>query len=140
MQEKGESKEEAEWLNKEIKRIMMGKAIKVIAIDEEMHHIAGICDVCRKEPLEAHGHNIDFGLGVRKEYRRKGIGTKLLKKGIEIAKEVFNAQNIWIEVVEGNKVAYHLYKKLGFKEVARLKNYVNHFRELKDKIIMKLEI
>ncbi len=41
--------------------------------------------------------------------------------------------------MEGNRIAYLLYSKLGFKEIARLPDYVDHFGELQAKIIMKYE-
>ena len=129
--------EEAKWLVKTLNEIKKGIMVKVIAVDESNGRIAGVCDVHRKKPLQAHGHNVSFGLAVRKEYRGRGIGKKLLKEGIKIAREEFKAKNIWIEVVEGNKIAKSLYEKLGFKEVCRLRDYVDYFGEYRDRIIMK---
>ena len=45
---------------------------------------------------------------------------------------------MWIEVIEGNDVAHNLYKKLGFVEVARLKEYIYYEGEWRDRIIMEL--
>ncbi len=137
VREKVNIKEESLWLAKEIEKIKNKEVIKIIALDNEK--IVGVCDVHKALPLEAHGHNVSFGLAVIKKYRRQGIGEILLKKGIEIAKKEFKAKNIWIEVIEGNKPAINLYQKLGFKIACKLKNYVNHFGNYKDRIIMKLE-
>ena len=131
--------DEAKWLAKTISDIKKGIVIKVIAIDEDKNRIVGVCDVHKKKPLQAHGHNVSFGLAVRREYRGRGIGEKLLREGIRIAKEEFKAKNIWIEVVEGNEIAKRLYEKLGFKEVCRLKDYVNHFGKYKDRIVMRFK-
>jgi len=57
---------------------------------------------------------------VRPSYRRQGIGENLLRKGIEIAQHHFHAQNIWIEVVEGNEPAF-----------------INYYGQLKDLLILK---
>ena len=52
------------------------------------------------------------------EYRKKGIGTKLLS---EIEKE--NINNITLEVRESNIPAINFYKKNGYKIEAIRKNY-----------------
>ncbi len=58
-----------------------------------------------------------FVIFVRKEYRGRGIGKKLLEKGIEIAYKKFQPENVWIDYMGGNEVARRLYEMLGFVEV-----------------------
>lgn len=55
---------------------------------------------------------------VHENYKRQGIGTKLLK---ELEKN--NINNITLEVRESNIVAINFYKKNGFKKAATRKNY-----------------
>ena len=55
---------------------------------------------------------------VPKEYRKQGIGSKLLS---EIEKEKIN--NITLEVRESNIAAINFYKKNGYKKEAIRKNY-----------------
>ena len=74
-------------------------------------------------------------IGVRKEYQRKGVGTKLIQKLIEIAKEK-NISKIFLEVKASNLSAYNFYKKLGFKEMYRRKNYYGN----EEAIVMVKEI
>jgi ribosomal-protein-alanine N-acetyltransferase len=76
-----------------------------------------------------------FKIGVKKEYQRKGLGTKLMQKLIEFAKEK-NISKIFLEVKASNLSAYNFYKKLGFKETYRRKNY--YYNE--EAIIMVKEI
>ncbi len=59
---------------------------------------------------------------VLEEYRNVGIGYKLLKELINIAKKG-NKENITLEVSSLNDVAINLYKKVGFKQVAIRKGY-----------------
>lgn len=61
-------------------------------------------------------------INVLEEYRNKKIGTQLLEHLIKISKEK-EVKNITLEVRKSNKVARHLYKKIGFKEVAIRKYY-----------------
>lgn len=60
---------------------------------------------------------IDYIL-VLEEYRKKGIGTELLKY-------FNNNQNISLEVRKSNIVAIEFYKKNGFRVVAKREKYYN---------------
>ena len=68
----------------------------------------------------------------KKNKRGKGIGTALLNKIIEIAKNN-HAEKIFLEVNEKNIIARKLYEKTGFEEIGRRKNYYNF---VDDAIIM----
>lgn len=57
---------------------------------------------------------------VDKNYRNFGIATKLLKYMEDKYKNILN---ITLEVRESNKEAISFYKKNGFKEVTKRKNY-----------------
>ena len=59
---------------------------------------------------------------VKKDFRNQGIGTLLLEKLIQLAKEK-KSTSITLEVNEENYPAIHLYKKLGFKQMGNRKNY-----------------
>ncbi|MDO5568525.1 MAG: ribosomal protein S18-alanine N-acetyltransferase [bacterium] len=59
---------------------------------------------------------------VKKEYRNKHIGTKLMSYLVSIAIEK-HVVNITLEVRQSNAIAISLYKKFGFREVALRKNY-----------------
>lgn len=54
-------------------------------------------------------------LFIREKYRSKGLGKELLQKLIEISKERDYCK-VTLEVREDNRVALHLYKKLGFMD------------------------
>ncbi len=59
---------------------------------------------------------------VKKNLRNQGIGTLLLKKLIDLSKEM-KLVSITLEVLEENYSAIHLYKKLGFEQIGTRKNY-----------------
>lgn len=61
---------------------------------------------------------------VRKNKRKKGIGSLLLDKLIEIAKNT-KRDNISLEVNEKNVDAIRLYEKYGFKNLGKRKKYYN---------------
>ena len=64
--------------------------------------------------------NIDsldiFEIAVDKNFRKKGIASKLLNR-------INDERKILLEVSEKNEVAINLYKKNGFKMISRRKNY-----------------
>lgn len=68
--------------------------------------------------FEEISHTAGIGMGVKLEYRGKGIGKKLLLKCIESATSN-NIEKLELEVFSTNKVAYDLYKKIGFIEEGR---------------------
>lgn len=53
------------------------------------------------------------GLYVEKEYRNKGIGKSLLTESISRIKNM-NVRYVDINVMYNNKIAKHIYEKLGF--------------------------
>lgn len=126
--------EEKKWLESCAKEIDRKNQLKVLLfVDGEF---AGSCDV-RKGQLEKERHNVHFGLSIGKKHRGNGYGEMLLRKGIAAAKKYFKPHKMWIEHTEGNGAAANLYKKAGFVEIARLKEYVYHFGEWRDKILME---
>jgi len=63
-----------------------------------------------------------LNIGVNKDFRGSGFGEQILKKMI-IAAEVMGSKKIILEVRVSNKIAYRLYKKLGFHEIGERKKY-----------------
>lgn len=60
----------------------------------------------------------------KKSERKKGIGTLLLEKIIEMSKNT-ERENISLEVNEKNDIAINLYTKFGFKKIGLRKKYYN---------------
>lgn len=61
-------------------------------------------------------------IAVYKEYRRKGVASKLLETVISFSKSS-DFDFISLEVRESNIVAINLYEKLGFQKIGRRKNF-----------------
>ena len=71
---------------------------------------------------------------VKKDFRKKGIGSLLLQKLILLTKEL-NYNELTLEVNKNNNIAKKLYLKFGFKELGIRKKYYNN---TDDAIIMTL--
>ncbi|UCH70195.1 MAG: GNAT family N-acetyltransferase [Candidatus Bathyarchaeota archaeon] len=64
-------------------------------------------------------HVAEFGVYIRDGYRNLGLGTKLTKTFIEIAKKQ-GIEILQLSVYATNKRAFHVYKKCGYEECGRL--------------------
>lgn len=74
--------------------------------------VIGWCDIIPMR-LEGFTHCGTLGMGVRKDFRRHGIGTRLLERTIAEA-EVRGMERIELEVFASNIAAVKLYQKAGF--------------------------
>ena len=81
---------------------------------------------------EAHITNI----AVHDDYRRQGVGEKILITILELANEL-NAEFMTLEVRTSNFTAQNLYRKYGFTEVGLRPGYYHDNRE--DAILMSTE-
>ena len=78
--------------------------------------------------------NMDIvNIVVSKEYRNKGIGTKLLNYTVDNYKDI---NNIMLEVRESNNTAIDFYKKNNFKIINVRKKYYGN----EDALIMKRDV
>lgn len=71
---------------------------------------------------------------VKKDFRKKGIGSLLLEKLISLTKEL-KFKELTLEVNSNNEPAKKLYLKFGFKELGIRKRYYNN---TDDAVIMTL--
>ncbi len=67
------------------------------------------------------GHIIS--IAVRPEFRRRGVGRVLMEEVLRRLKEVYGAEEVYLEVRVSNEAAIKLYEKLGFKKVKILRHY-----------------
>ncbi len=66
-------------------------------------------------PRDKTGRKVGYiGLGLKKEYRDRGIGTRLMEHALTHAKE-YGFTEIRLECRAANKRALHVYSKLGFR-------------------------
>ncbi len=74
--------------------------------------VIGWCDI---SPMRREGftHCGKLGMGVHRDYRRRGIGTRLIAETIGKAKEK-GLERIELEVFASNTAAIKLYEKIGF--------------------------
>lgn len=77
---------------------------------------------------------------VRKEYRCRGIGDKLLKKALSLIGENKIITKVTLTVTTEEKHAVSLYKRNGFKVVGELKGELRVDDKFYDELIMEIFI
>lgn len=125
-------KEEREWLKDKLKKIKKKRVVLLIAEDNKK--IVGISKV--KLMPEKQSHVAEFGISIRKGYRGIGLGKKLMREILKLAKKELKPKMIRLSVFSENKIAQNLYRKFSFKEVARIPQQIKHKGKLIDEIIM----
>lgn len=68
-------------------------------------------------------HRGELGLTVIKDYWNKGVGSALLHKALDIAKNELGLEVVSLEVRSDNAPAIHLYRKFGFEYMGTYKKY-----------------
>lgn len=124
--------EEVEWLRKELDEMARGEALIFVA-EEQDGKLAGAVDIRRGKFKEA--HTAELGISVCKDYRKKGLGTKLMRLALAEAKKI-GIRLVWLQVFSTNKDAIGLYRKMGFKKEATLKKMLFYRGKYVDKLVM----
>jgi len=125
--------EEREWLNDLLHKVRAKK--RVFIVFEHDGHIIGSCSAERKSGRS--GHIADFGMGMEKEYRRQGIGTRVMPILFKLVKKRMKGlMIISLGVYSFNKPAQGLYRKVGFRQVATIPQGVMLKGKLYDRYMM----
>lgn len=79
-----------------------------------------------------------FGITITQGYKGIGLGKYLMSEVIELVKKELNPKPkiIQLEVYINNKPAINLYKKMGFKIVAKIPKQIQYKGKLIDEFVM----
>ena len=89
--------------------------------------------------LQSLCHVAQLNICVHSGWHKKGIGTQLLEKLIQWAKNSNSLEKIELNVRASNTRAISLYKKMGFQEEGRLKKRIKVHDRYIDDIVMSLD-
>ena len=113
---------------------MEREEIRLIAIDDSQ--IVGWCDI-ETNDREGFSHSGKLGMGVLKEYRGQGLGTKLLEDTLSVAKGR-GLERVELDVYASNSTAISLYEKFKFQVEGRKRMARKLDRTYDDIIVMAL--
>ena len=105
---------------------------KPLEVHVDERNIAGYI-VARETAGELHINNV----AVREQYRRRGYGAMLLGRVLDEARRK-RATAAFLEVRNGNSAAQALYRKCGFRGIAKRSNYYSDPTE--DAVVMTLDL
>lgn len=88
------------------------KSIVFGAFDDD--ELIGMVGLARDRPLKAAHRACIWGVFVRREYRRTGVGSRLLAAVLERAREMEGLASVYLSVSEKTPVAKQLYESAGF--------------------------
>ncbi len=101
--------EEAKTLEK--KENSANEMMLIAEMDGQLVANAGIYPIGRFDRIK---HKADFGVSVKKAYWGMGLGTIMLERMIESARNA-GYEKMNLEVIEGNENAIKMYEKFGFQ-------------------------
>jgi RimJ/RimL family protein N-acetyltransferase len=125
-------KQERKYTSNLVKMMKIQKSVAVVV--ESNSKILGLAHIDKKADAESHVGILAIGLS--KETRGKGIGTKLLESIIPEAKKNLKIEIIELEGFSQNKAALGLYKKMGFQVVGTVKKGLKRKGKYFDRILM----
>lgn len=124
---------EREFLRTALENIDLGREVMLLLfLDAEL---IGISSVNQK--LHAQMPQGDFGISIAKKYRGRGYGKLLMELVCAEAEEQLPIQSIVLACFANNEAGCALYTKMGFSEVGRLQNALEHKGKLVDEVIFQ---
>jgi RimJ/RimL family protein N-acetyltransferase len=127
--------QEKEWFQTQMQAVKKGEQIYLKAVV----HGRLIGDCVAKPGFGRNHGNVTFGIAILRKWRRKGLGTFLLKEIITQSERTWHPRNIYLHVVVENKRAHHLYETLGFRVICRLPGWFEYHGRFIDEYILLLD-
>ncbi len=139
MNEKIDLKGEHKFLSDTLNSVKNKKRVYLIAECDEK--IIGTASITQLSWRSNHVGELG-GIAVKDGYRRLGLGKYMMAQIIELAKKELHPKPKMIRlfVYINNKPAIRLYRKLGFKKVAKLPKHIQYKGKLIDEFAMILEL
>lgn len=106
----------------------------VCTIDEKL---AGYGSFGRFRPRAAYQFSVEHSVYVQKAFQRQGVGSAILSKLIELARQR-RYHTIIAGIDASNQSSYEFHRRFGFEEVARFKEVGYKFDRWLDLIFMQL--
>ena len=128
-------KDERKWLGGMRDGIKKKVTVHLFAVKDGA--VVGSCEVSRRPGKM--GHIALFGIAVTKPFRGIGLGGELARRVIELAaRRMKGLEIIELGVIDYNRRAQSLYRKLGFKRVATIPKALKEGKEYHSHTIMHL--
>jgi RimJ/RimL family protein N-acetyltransferase len=131
MNQKVTRDEEADWLGRKLADVEKDNEFCLAA--EVNGSVVANSSLRKKSGYSSHVGSL--GVIIKKGFRDVGIGTEMLKALISRA-ETIGLEILTLSVFSSNERAFHVYEKVGFKEVGRIPNGLFKNGKYLDDILM----
>ena len=81
-------------------------------------------------------HSGHFGIAVRDDWRRQGVGTKLMEAALDLADNWLGLTRLELRVFADNEAALGLYRKFGFEVEGTHRRFALRAGEYADALVM----
>lgn len=131
-------KDEVEFIKRTLTGVKDRTTVQLVA--EYNNKIIGTTNI--KLYSYRRNHIGEFGIIITQGYRGIGLGEHLMSEIIKLAKKELKpkAKIIQLEVYINNRPAINLYKKLGFRTIAKLPKQIQYKGKLISELIMMRNI
>lgn len=126
--------QEKEWI-----KYFLTYENSLLLVAEYENNIIGNIDLTGKQ-RKVMEHTALIGMGILKEWRNIGLGTKLISLIIEWSKKNPILELIWLQVYTENKLGLGIYHKMGFVESGVVKNFFKHNDRYFDNLTMIMKV
>lgn len=131
--EKEDVEGEVAWLADQLKNVEKEETVHLVV--EYGGKVRGSGSVEKGNGRRSHVG--ELGIGLHKEVRGKGIGTRLIKTLMNEAKKRPDVEIVILEVFKNNEPAKGLYRKVGFEEAGRVGEGIRYKDKKIDSITMQ---
>lgn len=94
----------------------------VIQVDGEL---AGTGSITMVAPYQRYAHRCQIAIALLKKYWGQGYGSLLFQELLTVAEQL-QYEQVELQVVSDNKVAIHLYQKMGFEICGTISNAMKY--------------
>lgn len=96
------------------------RQLRLIIVERKTNEVVGTLDITDFVPMHMRG---EVGIAVRKEHQAKGYASEALQLLATYVFGFLNFRQLTAHVLSKNEVALHLFKKAGYEECGRLKDW-----------------
>lgn len=109
----------------------------ILLVVEAGGRIVGVAN-CTSGERKAVRHNAVIGITLHRDWRDKGLGTQMMHRLIQFARDTGTLTRIELEVFACNARAIHLYEKLGFEHEGVRRRAIQRDGQFHDAVMMAI--
>jgi diamine N-acetyltransferase len=105
-----------------------------LIVENEQQSVVGIADIV---DFDAANRRAEIGLVIEQPYRGQGYGFSAMQELARYALEVLHLHQLYAIIDVGNESCLQLFRQLGYRESAQLKDWLYDGRKYRDAIVMQ---